>query len=576
MSVTSRSRSSLDSVDKPCVVEEHCAKGNGETLVRRYNKGRFLGKGGFARCYEMTSIENSQVFAAKVIAKDTLTKSRAKQKLMSEIKIHRSLHHEYVVRFDRFFEDNDNVYILLELCPNQSMGELIRRRKRLTEIEVQCYCKQILDALRYLHSHRIIHRDLKLGNLFLSDKLEIKLGDFGLAAKLEFDGERKRTVCGTPNYIAPEILEGSHGHSYEVDVWSFGVVLYTLLVGKPPFETNDVKTTYRRIKMNAYSFPEHVAVSDEAKAIITRILRSEPQTRPNLEEIANHDFFQKNAIPKTLPVSTLAVPPSAHFTKQFMLNTQPPPSAPTSETTPYRMPSPRDNPLRPATARLNAKNPETARPQSRSGGSENTIASKLIEGSADVWVMKWIDYSRKYGLGYLLSDGSYGVYFNDATKITMSANGTTFYYMERGSAETPEPYSIEKYPSTIEKKVTLLLHFRKYLGAPAPTLNAESKGQPVYMKKWLSTKQSILFRLSNKIAQVDFVDHTELILSSTQKIVTYIDKQGQKHQFPLATAMQNGNAEMTKRLRYTKDILNKMRTSDNQNLASSRPPLTSR
>lgn len=112
-----------------------------------------------------------------------------------------------------------------------------------------------------MHKHRVIHRDLKLGNLFLSDKMEIKLGDFGLATKLEYDGEKKRTICGTPNYIAPEILEGKRGHSYEVDVWSTGVIMYTLLIGKPPFETNDVKTTYRRIKMNAYSFPEHVIIS---------------------------------------------------------------------------------------------------------------------------------------------------------------------------------------------------------------------------------------------------------------------------------------------------------------------------
>jgi len=101
-----------------------------------------------------------------------------------------------------------------------------------------------------MHSNRVIHRDLKLGNLFLTEKMEIKVGDFGLAAKIEFEGERKRTICGTPNYIAPEVLENKNGHSYEVDIWSFGVILYTMLIGKPPFETSDVKTTYKRIKAN--------------------------------------------------------------------------------------------------------------------------------------------------------------------------------------------------------------------------------------------------------------------------------------------------------------------------------------
>jgi polo-like kinase 1 len=150
---------------------------------------------------------------------------------------------------------------------------------------------QILDALKYLHTHRIIHRDLKLGNLFLNDKMEIKLGDFGLAAKLDFEGERKKTICGTPNYIAPEILEGKTGHSYEVDIWSLGVICYTLLIGKPPFETNDVKTTYRRIRMNAYSFPEHVTISPNAKDLITRILNTNPAKRPTIDEILDHPFM---------------------------------------------------------------------------------------------------------------------------------------------------------------------------------------------------------------------------------------------------------------------------------------------
>ena len=118
-----------------------------------------------------------------------------------------------------------------------------------------------MSALKYMHAHKVIHRDLKLGNLFLNDKMQIKIGDFGLATKLEFDGDRKWTICGTPNYIAPEILEGRNGHSYEVDVWSLGVIIYTLMIGKPPFETNDVKTTYKKIKQNNYSFPENPKIS---------------------------------------------------------------------------------------------------------------------------------------------------------------------------------------------------------------------------------------------------------------------------------------------------------------------------
>ena len=120
-------------------VDEKVVKYNGEICIKRYLKGKFLGKGGFARCFEFMNLENKRVSAAKIINKSTLTKTRAKQKLMSEIKIHRSLHHNNIVGFEHFFEDADNVYILLELCQNQSLNELLRRRKRLHELEVQCY-----------------------------------------------------------------------------------------------------------------------------------------------------------------------------------------------------------------------------------------------------------------------------------------------------------------------------------------------------------------------------------------------------------------------------------------------------
>ncbi len=115
---------------------------------------------------------------------------------------------------------------------------------------------QLLQALLYLHSERIIHRDLKLGNLFLTESQALKLGDFGLAAKVDFPRELKRTVCGTPNYIAPEVLEARDGYSYEVDVWAVGIIMYTLAFGRPPFESPDVKETYRKIRTGLYEFPD--------------------------------------------------------------------------------------------------------------------------------------------------------------------------------------------------------------------------------------------------------------------------------------------------------------------------------
>lgn len=115
----------------------------------------------------------------------------------------------------------------------------------------------------------------------INDNMEVKIGDFGLAAKLDYHGERRKTICGTPNYLAPEIVNNL-GHSYEVDIWSLGVIMYTLLYGRPPFETSDVKKTYKRIKECQYTFNEDISVSPNAKNLISKVLVLDPSKRLTL------------------------------------------------------------------------------------------------------------------------------------------------------------------------------------------------------------------------------------------------------------------------------------------------------
>jgi len=577
-------------VESNTIVEEKITKVTGEIQIRKYIKGRILGKGGFAKCYEFISQENQHSSAAKIIPKKSLVKSRAKQKLISEIKIHKSLHHQNIVAFEHYFEDSENVYLLIEICLNQTLNELLKRRKKLTELEVQCYAVQIIKALKYLHSHRVIHRDLKLGNLFLSENMELKVGDFGLATKLEFDGERKRTVCGTPNYIAPEILEGKTGHSFEVDVWSLGVIMYTLIIGKPPFETNNVKETYKRIKSGNYSFPENAIISEPAKDLIQSILVLEPQRRPKLEEILTHDFFNMGlSIPKTMPQSTLACPPSLNFIKQYI-----PDAGPNGIITKYisKSRTKNSNQLQsdgfdfsshrtgiqnPNGNNINGitqlKNTNDNRPFT-SYGNQDIKNGILGNNLNDISCKKWIDYSSKYGLGYILSDGNVGVYFNDSTKIIYRPNGANFIYIERNPQEkieiiTPHLFS-EEFGKDLNKKVILLQHFKAYLleeekNAPVERKESENIDEKhyVYVKKWMKTKHAILFRLSNKIVQVSFLDQTEIILSSETKIVTYMDKKGMRSTYALNTALDSNNYEMTKRLKYTKQILMHMLNSKN-------------
>lgn len=210
----------------------------------------------------------------------------------------------------------------------------------------------------------------------------------------------------------------------------------------------------------------------------------------------------------------------------------------------------------------------------------------------ELWVTKWVDYSSKYGVGYILSDGSIGVYFNDSTKIILNPEGTFFDYITRRTQEKPEvrtKHGAEDYPDDLKKKVTLLRHFRNYMmtdtlekkdgasiGAsslPAPAQKsaapaasqARDAGEAPYVKKWTRNRHAIMFQLSNKIVQVVFFDKTEAILSSKSHMVTYIDKQSAVCSYPLSNVLDVPSPELAKRLRYTKDILVNLlgaRTSD--------------
>ena len=123
--MTDKPKEKEKQVDNNAIVEEKITKVTGEIQIRKYIKARFLGKGGFAKCYEFINEENEHSSAAKIIPKKSLVKSRAKQKLISEIKIHKSLHHPNIVAFEHYFEDQENVYLLIEICLNQTLNELL-------------------------------------------------------------------------------------------------------------------------------------------------------------------------------------------------------------------------------------------------------------------------------------------------------------------------------------------------------------------------------------------------------------------------------------------------------------------
>ena len=556
------------------IIIEKIQKNTNEFQLKKYRKGRLLGKGGFARCYEFIDEETDHISAAKIIPKKNLIKSRAKQKLISEIKIHKSVHHPNIVNFEHYFEDADNVYILIELCHNQTLNDLLKRRKRLSELEVQYYVLQMVKALKYLHNLKIIHRDLKLANLFLSDKMQLKLGDFGLATKLEFEGERKRSLCGTPNYIAPEILDGKSGHSFEVDIWSIGVCIYILLIGKPPFETNNRKETYKRIRERNFTFPPDRKISQPARQLIENLLVLQPYKRLSLDEILKSDFMNMGkSIPKALPQSTLACPPTINYIKEYMpgvdqdgilstfVSKKPNEKIGLGDLSSQYYRSGSNQIFMPNIAKMNREN------------YHNIYQGKniILFNTSNIFIRKWVE-TEKYGLGYVLSNENVGVFFNDSSKIIYVPNGRNFIYIDNNDKITSHLFK-EKLSNDLSKKSMVLKTFKGYLFGETKDeakenneLDGINDKNFIYLKRFVKTKHSILFRLSNKTVQISFHDNTELILSQENKTVTYINKKRQKSLYPLNTALDSDNKEMTKRLRYTKKILLFMITSKGRNM----------
>ncbi|GJD07320.1 Serine/threonine-protein kinase plk-2 [Galdieria sulphuraria] len=636
-------------------------------VLRKFEKGRLLGKGGFAKVYQLTDIHTHQKYAGKIIPKNAIRKESAKQKLISEIRIHRELRHRHIVKFESCFEDQENVYIVLELCPNGSIMDMVRQRGRLTEYETRYFMIQILDAIRYMHREcLVIHRDLKLGNFFLDENMEVKIGDFGLAAQLSSDKERKRTICGTPNYIAPEILSGKQGHSFEVDIWSTGVVFYTMLVGKPPFETSDVKSTYKRIKENIYSIPESLDLSTSAIELIGSILNSDPAKRLSLDEIRSHPFFDAK-IPRALSIHALKSTPVFEESELIERN---------KESSSYK--KGRENrqqtvvgssglwndviqsisqdqrtPLQKLQQHIKsnaAKNNDHAEKlhqalekhlqlndnqskkeekllesqeahskstkgifdkglDTQSEDEERMVLNKVRDQLTSSFALLKNAEQSPYAFTSSLNtnDGttsgspsfqspvnaltggawicSTGVCFNDGTQIILEKGQQNWiYYMKRTESHEERnenkwiKMTMEDYPSELQKKVKLLIHFRNYMldhtpkGQEDPLISPESSFQnidtsnetcgakdatrPVYIKTWFRSPYAIIFRLSNRNIQVDFNDGTEVILSPEVHVVTYRGKDGRRNSY------QQGHLpslpELLKRLRYVMDLLQEM------------------
>ncbi|KAJ3123831.1 hypothetical protein HK098_001622 [Nowakowskiella sp. JEL0407] len=227
-----------------------------------------------------------------MIDKKLMKQSNMATRVSNEVQIHWQLHHRSILTLHNYFEDEKCVYLVTELCSNGELYQYIQHRNRsgnpLSEEEVRGIMKSVVEGVMFLHANGIIHRDLKLSNLLLNENFDVKIGDFGLAVKVSGAGGEQKTMCGTPNYISPEIVS-RQPYGLTSDVWSLGCMLVTLLTGTPPFESEAVKTTLDRVSKGEYTLPH--SISFHARDLIHQLLQKNPSQRIPINKILEHPFF---------------------------------------------------------------------------------------------------------------------------------------------------------------------------------------------------------------------------------------------------------------------------------------------
>ncbi|KAJ1460679.1 kinase-like domain-containing protein, partial [Pelagophyceae sp. CCMP2097] len=219
--------------------------------MERFDVGVLLGRGGFAAVFRALERSTGRSVAIKMIAKQRLTDPGLAARLQREVALHSSLRHAHVVRLYEYFEtvgaaacaagaqldpetdDCEYVCLVLEYCGGGDLRQLLQREGKLGEAAAKAVLRQICAGVAYLHESRVVHRDLKLANVLLCADGTVKICDFGVAAtRGTFDQPEERwTLCGTPNYIAPEVVAGTEAHGTPADAWSIGCVAFALLTG---------------------------------------------------------------------------------------------------------------------------------------------------------------------------------------------------------------------------------------------------------------------------------------------------------------------------------------------------------
>lgn len=267
------------------------------TRVGKYELGKTIGEGSFAKVKVAKNVETGDVVAIKILDREQVLRHKMVEQLKREISTMKLVKHPNVIKIFEVMASKTKIYIVIEFVDGGELFDKIAKHGRLREDEARRYFQQLINAVDYCHSRGVFHRDLKPENLLLDSHGVLKVSDFGLSAlsqQLQGDG-LLHTACGTPNYVAPEVLKDKGYDGTASDVWSCGVILYVLMAGYLPFDETSLMALYLKICSADFTFPSWF--SSGAKKLIKRILDPEPLTRITVAEIIEDEWFKKGYRP---------------------------------------------------------------------------------------------------------------------------------------------------------------------------------------------------------------------------------------------------------------------------------------